>query len=800
MALTFFLSLQRFLAFAMGFGVFFLMGGAVFAAGYSVTALDSIAGYGSEIAIKNAEQGSEVVVIIHTPDNKTETFSGDVDSSGNVSIVLPRKSTYEAGVYSFVVVPRGFSFEDGEVHSFEVFPDDPSASLSKIKTENVSLATGKKGEVSVLLQDQYGNKISGHRVQIISSRKDDDINFSGENRTDKNGLISFLISSDQEGNSKISALDQTSGISLSDRKNILFYDNTPSQKSHSRFSASMFGVGGDKEEEESTGEVGLVSEFRIEFPSTVEVNSSDNFLTITAVDAHGNTLSDFTGTVFIRIPDDENADVPGEDGKYTFLKRDEGTFTFSQSLKFSQSGTQTIEVFLYDVKNQEINVNVFGKKTVMVKDSGSFQNPIGSNDIGITAPENNSKFSSSGVSVSGYSQKNSDVKIFLDDAPYKTVSTDDDGEFTFLLYDIEEGEHTLVAHQVEGEKKISSSVHFSVDSSAPEVTNFSFSKTTVSPSEKITLTVKTKGGAKKVSMRIDNEDFSLSQDDSSWKGEFSAPQKISEYPVLVTVTDDYGNETKKVLDTKITVERKKNTEDVLTGKFSEEKNSIILEWKNTLDASPILYLLTAGTSKDTMKKVKSISGSSTRIEYFDFTAGEKVYLSIIPVNAEGKEGSPSNVVSVQTKKKEVVPDPDPIIPVQKDPVFSVQSEDGQVQISWESTKNIDHYEILSGIQSGEYLGKAKKSAFQNAYILQDLIVGKKYFVRLLAKDSLGNTVFDYGEKSIVVGESLFHSAPSSSAPQPYPEWVTQTGPQLFLFIGAMFFIASGVILGRKKKY
>jgi hypothetical protein len=138
--------------------------------------------------------------------------------------------------------------------------------------------------------------------------------------------------------------------------------------------------------------------------------------------------------------------------------------------------------------------------------------------------------------------------------------------------------------------------------------------------------------------------------------------------------------------------------------------------------------------------------------------------------------------------------------VKKDPTFSLYSEDAGAIVRRESSKNVDNYEILVGMESGKYLQKIQKNSLQENYVFHDLIEDETYFVRVLAKDSLGNTVFDYGEKSVVMGESSFHSAPSPASPQPYPQWITQTGPKLFLFIGAIFFIASGVILARRKEY
>ena len=37
------------------------------------------------------------------------------------------------------------------------------------------------------------------------------------------------------------------------------------------------------------------------------------------------------------------------------------------------------------------------------------------------------------ITLSGFSKKNSDVKIFLDNSPLKTISTDTDGDFEILL-------------------------------------------------------------------------------------------------------------------------------------------------------------------------------------------------------------------------------------------------------------------------------------------------------------------------------------------------------------------------------
>ncbi len=764
---------------------------ATFANSIKVQALDTIAGYGTEISVYNAQHDEAYQLILHTPQDTTQTYQKTSQQDGTIEFQIPKKDTYQAGKYEAVVVPQGFEFEDGNIETFEVFADDPSASLSKIKTENISLSTGKTGTITVLVQDQYGNKISGHRIHLVSSRSEDEISGISGNRTDKNGQVTFEISSLKEGNARLSAVDETAGISFSDRKSILFYESgTRGKNKKSRFSASMF-AGGDEDISSDVidSNIPKVTEFKIDFPNTVLVNSDENFLTISAVNTEGEVVKEFDGTVFIRVPGDANAQVPGQDGKYTFQKRDQGKFTFSRSLVFSKTGPQKIEVFLYNLQDEEINVNIFGKKSVLVKAEGEFDSDIITPKIQILSPEHNSKFSSKDVSVHGKSYENSDVKIFVDMTPYKTVSTGDSGEFTVILNDLEDGTHQIYAKK-DGSKKRSQTVKFSIDSSAPLLKNFEFSKEKFSPYEKGTLTVETLEEAKKVEM-IFNNDTKLMENISGniWEYEFSAPAKADDYLVKINIIDEYQNSAKIPLQKKLVVKNSEISQDILSGEFSEEKQKILLSWKKPAGVEPILYILHTGDSPQTLKKSKSISGSTLQMEYEKFEIGDTVYIAISPVNTQGEELQISNIVKVETFKK-VIPE--------KTPEFFLTGEDEKIAVKWDAAKNVHHYNVMYGMESGKYLMTNTKNSSENSDTIIDLISGETYVVRLIAKDSMGNTILDYGEKSVKVGKSRFHSAPTQ-APQPYPQWITKTGPTLFLFIGAIFFLFGGWVLSRKER-
>lgn len=99
-----------------------------------------------------------------------------------------------------------------------VLPTTVSRTISSIKSNKSSIKPDGKdsARITVTLKDDFGNPINSKEVKVKSSRNDDAITTSSDNRTtNSSGEAYFLVTSKATGESKISAIDITDDIQLS---------------------------------------------------------------------------------------------------------------------------------------------------------------------------------------------------------------------------------------------------------------------------------------------------------------------------------------------------------------------------------------------------------------------------------------------------------------------------------------------------------------------------------------------------------------------------------------------------------
>ena len=429
-------------------------------------AMDTVAGYASLLKTSMLTPAKDVVFVVERPDYSVVRIPAQADLEGIAQADLYGHQTKVAGAYKVAVYYPGTN-EASPQNTFTVYPDQISTTQSMVSSTSQMLeADGKsKSFVTVTLYDAYRNPIKDHHVQLISSRLEDKISSINTGITDKDGRASFKVTSAQPGISVYTALDASANEVLSDREEIVFY--APSPKSNGiggNFLSTNMLQGNIIETANAADDVlpGPVHSFAVQdLTSTVKVNT-DQTLTIVAKDKDGNVAKNYTGTVIISTPDDENAVLPNN-GEYTFKEADQGKFTFSLALRFTQVGKQFIQIL------DKNDWKIAGELEVEVVPQQTITTPNVSSSLMIKSPLDGGEFGSNTVIISGQGDPNINLKVFDDDVKIGDAETDSDGFFTYQASNLAAGPHSFFMMSDSGQ--VSNTVFVNVDT-LPPVLNY----------------------------------------------------------------------------------------------------------------------------------------------------------------------------------------------------------------------------------------------------------------------------------------------------------------------------------------
>lgn len=804
-----------------------------FAETLNIKAFDSIAGYGTEILIENGEQNSEKKIIIVSEKNEIFTYPITLNNSGSASFIVPAKDLTMSGKYNFVVVKKSESYADANPQNFYIYADELSVMHSQVYVIDNSVKTGKKTKVTAMLYDRFQNPIEGHRVKLYSSNPSDSISYVSSDVSSADGEISFYISSYKAGESTLTIKDETFDSILSNKLKIQFY--TPINDNSNNYIADVT----------DNSDFSKVARFKITFDDVVELNSDANYLQLQALDSDGNIVKDFTGSVIMKVPTDKNIVLPGENGIYTFTKKDQGEILFSRAVVFSLEGKHQLEIYKYDKAIDDINYNIFGKKTITVENKKNPTNPEEKSErVTIINPSNNSEFSSKNIGVTGIALPNSDVKILLDKIPVLEASTDQSGKFKGILKNIEEGSHIVSVHQKNDTSTISDDINFSVDTIVPDITSAVFTPHITTPHEEITtiITISSFSNTdEKESSKIKTVEVFVSNDpdtkflaknlgNGKYQAIFNAPDKLGEYTISTVITDKLENKGTTELEDKLIVKEDiKKIEGIknLKVKYNTENKITTLSW-DLLNTPPLVYIVHSGieNNEKSLKKIKTVSKKTNTIKLENLAPG-KYFFQITAMDLSGKENEKSEIISFVIPKPTPTPTPTPATPTPTpatpipqtptptpatptpipatptptpvpDPVIFLTNKEESIVVGWERYKDksknkyVKSYKLYYGLSSHAY-AQEEEISHVTSFTMKDLIPNVKYYISVDALGENENILFSYKEAVGIPLKSTFHKAPQYKL-MAYPEWVVQTGPKIFLFLGVIFLIFSGIFL------
>jgi hypothetical protein len=499
--------------------------------------IDTIAGFPASIRSSKTLADKTVIFSVKKPDGTVLSIPVESNDNGIAKFDLYDYHTKKAGEYT--VSAKLENGKEGDTNTFTVFPDEASPSGSEVEVSKM-LATADgldKVYLTVNLQDKHGNPVKGHSVEVVSSRAKDEITrISNKSFTNDNGSMIFSVSSKEKGVSVYSFLDTTSGITLDERIEIAY--------------KQLEDVGGFIPT--AYAQAGEVSTFEFEnIPSDISPNSDVSF-TLNAVDAEGDIVPNYAGTVHFSAEGANSvyASLPND---YTYdIDLDAGSHEFSgvNALNFSQAGTYTIvatDLADFTIRGQtEITV---GQATQQPGDETPGQPAAAEDEIVITSPSPGT-YSNSQIPILGSSPSQAwTIQIFDNDQNIGQTDVSSDNTFRFEPAVLEEGQHTVFAVGLDEDGTIQSTseeVTFTVDTTPPEVDDISFSPSTgINTGEVIDITVISEPNLFQGAVVFNVDIAELEQDpadSTKYIASIQAPQEAGEYPVDVILVDELGNE------------------------------------------------------------------------------------------------------------------------------------------------------------------------------------------------------------------------------------------------------------------
>lgn len=634
----------------VGILVFIFAGQAMANLPAKVLVKDTVAGFPTALRSSLIEPNQQVRFVVEKPDGSVVQIPSQADLGGVAEADLFGHQTKQAGDYLVSLVYSGSS-EASLQSLFKVFPGPLSKTQSTVKA-TLPLLQAKKdsGFVVVGLLDQYQNPIKDHQVKLLSSRSEDHIEPINNGLTDQNGRASFKISSDFAGVSVLTAMSVTANEVLSDREEIVFSSPVESKTdSNSLIDLFKAEIGGE------SVLPGPVNTFDIEGLPASATPGEELSLTVVAKDANDNIAKNYTGTILISVPDDENAILPNN-GEYTFKAADQGRFTFDLSLQFSRLGLQAVQVF------DKGNFKISGEAQIEIASKNTSSVGVaGSKEIEIKSPAEGSRLGSSLVLISGIGPENVDLKIFDNDIKIGETETDIDGFFTFEATNLTTGDHEFFVMSNNGE--VSERVSVEIDSLPPVLNELSVNpEGQVLPGERIEVVIQTEPNLDLVQVRLQGIEQSL-QESSSQPGSYqtliAAPSKNGSYPLDVVLIDELGNKAelsaRKMIQVKVPELKQISSVSGLSAVATMD--SVALSWIPVIDTNIEKYEISYGQQIDQLSQTFITSNSTPSAFVEGLSSNTQYFFSVKAVDSSGlKSNQPSEVLSVNTRAADICSD------------------------------------------------------------------------------------------------------------------------------------------------
>ncbi|MFH0838392.1 MAG: fibronectin type III domain-containing protein [Patescibacteria group bacterium] len=795
---------------------------------------DTVAGYASMLKSSMLGSNKEIVFVVEKPDSSVVRVSAQADLEGIARADLYGHQTKQAGVYKVALFYPGTA-DASPQNTFMVYPDQVSKTQSMVSssTQMVEADGISRSFVIVTLYDAYRNPIRDHQVRLISSRPEDDITAINTGITDESGRASFRMTSKNTGVSVFSAMDASANTVLQDREEVVFYAPTPKAVGGNFFSTSALQA--DIVNAANAQEVlpGPVDHFDIEdIPSTVKVNT-DQTLTIVSRDKDGNVAKNYTGTVLISTPDDENAVLPNN-GEYTFKEADQGKFTFNLAFRFSQVGHQFVQVLDKD------NWKIAGEKEVEVIPQQAITVPEVTSSLSIKSPVDGGKFGSNLVVITGQGDPNINLKIFDDDVKIGDTETDSDGFFSFQAKSLAAGSHTF--YVMSGSGQVSKSVTINVDTIPPVLNSISVTPSgVVQPGQTLNVVVTSEPNLDEARIRIQGVEKELLPDSGqpgTYAVSITAPASAGSYPVDVILADDLANRSEMRAQKTILVEAEAVTlpPTVTNPEGIAGDSEVLLTWDAVSGHITGIagYKVSYGISYENLDQTAQTEGNATSLKISNLQNGTQYFFAVKAVDAKGFESAePSTVIAVTpvAPAEEIVKEegageglqpsaPEtgtgmPPASLYNNPLMGTASSN-TISLVWQSFPGVAaaRYKVYFGLNSGQYDDYTATVDNSTTAVVNDLINNVPYYFAVVALNYAGNEISPLSaELKIAPSGSGFQSLPAGQVTGGRASYVSplsnmqfaqvpaqeETGPNMTWIVIIAITFAGGIFYFNKRR-
>lgn len=512
----------------------------------------------------------------------------------------------------------------------------PSDQVVKIGSEPASL--------SVQLNDDFGNPVSGHALRLISSLSNEKISsIPASGTTDQSGQLSFEIFPGSEGVAIYSFYDVTSDVLLPEKAKVVYFNQSDSILSYASYKSSN-----NQFDTSALGSPsGPIDHFKFD-DVPVKISVGENVsLKLTAMDSKEQVASGYLGKIRFFIDGDNagNVDLPDD---YTFTLQDQGSHTFSLAFSFKQPGTYKLKVA--DLQNlaviDELSVDVVAAGT-QPSASGS------SSSVTITSPTTGTSGNNIQV-ISGKAPAGAKIKILDNNVEIASVIADVSGNFSFTTGLLNDGEHKIYAAQVNDIGTIlnvSPTVTLQIDTASAEVSQIVLEPAgAVDPATLMTVKLFTGENLSKAQVVVSGNVYDLTKTNKGYyQGTFSAPIEFGEYKLSFVLVDELGNEAKIKDETvlkvgKISGPAKKDPVSVtsninnLIAKSGDHK--VTLTWTDSASlSSPVKnYRVYYGVSPNQLTEVVDTFTNSTTWYIPNLQNGTEYYFAVVAVDMKGNSG------------------------------------------------------------------------------------------------------------------------------------------------------------------
>lgn len=691
----------------------------------NIQADDSVAGLGTDIDISQATPGDVFTVVI-TPPLGSEVFTNvTITNVGTAHVFVPGAETEVAGMYTVQLETNGKATEYST--EFEILADSTHESSSTLTSDTSYIAAdgSDSAKVTVILRDRYGNPLANRPVKLISSRTEDMVeNLTFE--TNQTGEQQFMVRTQKAGAISLRAIDFISGNILtseliidagSNEQNLAIGGNDNLYSGFSnrplyRPGSSTTNFGANLQAQVGYGPV---AGFVIAAPRTLKVNE-DATIRITAVDAEGNRVEDYTGTILLSSTD-PNALLPIINGQVPMRVQDTGSKQLVLGTRFRTAGEH--ELHAVDSTNSSV-----GGYTTITVTGGS--GPNGATKlIQVDEPKDNAILNETSVTITGTTEPF--VNLIATGGIEEVLSeTDINGEFRIQVeLDPEIAEHTL---RVQDDSGLLDSGNIDVvfDATPPDILSVTVSPENPTEGTDALIVIETDDTVAAFAAKLDNKELEMNTTPSkpnTYQALIEAP-KAGSHEITITIVDEAQNE---VTETSIFRTALKGLPKV-TGVEATTKDDVIdLQWDAVTAEKVDAYRIYVGQTATEFEFSLDSNQATTAAQIAGLQPGVDYYFAVTALKGERESDEKSEVAKATVYGMNL----------------NTQAQNNSIQLDWSNMQTnipLSSFILEYGVEPGAFTEKRILNGELRNYTIRDLINEVHYFIQLTPVSLTGELV------------------------------------------------------------